>query len=180
MRDTRTSQQKVSVRYLRGENDWRRILMDTKGVNSSDVTSEGRCAAENRWIFIAEERMGFILSPSALCIFKAAVKHLTVNNMFTKKALAGLCLQWVFHDISLWCRLVTSSSQQQEWCLYWQLKILYCSFSLACCRWSTAGAMTVLPQGAGLPLGTLEPAQVCWIGLWKRLVRDLQNPLVTN
>lgn len=40
--------------------------------------------------------MGLILNPSALCIFKAAVKYLTVNNMFTKKALTGLCLQRCF------------------------------------------------------------------------------------
>lgn len=71
--------------------DWRRFQMDAKGKRSSGVSSERGYTAESRWTW---EGTGSVLNPSAICVFKVAVKYLTVNNMAHKRDTgAGLCLQ---------------------------------------------------------------------------------------
>lgn len=101
--------------------DWRRFLDGCKRKKSSEVTSERR---EYSWKQVNLHSRGRDGVSSESCIFKVAVKYLTVVNMAHKQDTNKQACVYsdVYEDISFWCKLVTSFSKQQECFLQRQLK----------------------------------------------------------
>lgn len=149
------------------------LKKNPNGCKRNKVLKCYRCTAENRWLFIAEERMGLILNPSA-------VKYSTANNMFPKKGTNRLVLTVKFSGhlpLMQACYLLFPAAGMMS---IQTAKDIFAAFSPCPAadeaqqeQWQCSPRSRACSGGTGAGSGLLN---------WplKILFRDLQNSLVTN